>query len=73
MVLHYGLLIEVEGTSYQFDKHWAYGFDPFQCPPWTLSSVFNATHGNAGGLFPHPPPASSLKTSVSCDYGYLIG
>lgn len=25
MVLHYGLLIEVRGTSYQFDKHWNYG------------------------------------------------
>jgi hypothetical protein len=37
-VLHYGLLYSVPGSSpeYQFDKHWHYQFDPFQCPPWKL-------------------------------------
>ena len=38
MVLHYGLLWDVAGSSpkYTFDKHWHYDFDPFKCPPWTL-------------------------------------
>ena len=36
MVLHYGLLWDVVGTNYTFDKHWHYDFDPFKCPPWTL-------------------------------------
>lgn len=33
-VLHYGLLWEVAGTGYKFDKHWHYDFDPLKCPPW---------------------------------------
>ena len=35
-MLHYGLKWNVEGTEYEFDKHWHYDFDPFQCPPWDL-------------------------------------
>lgn len=35
-VLHYGLLWEVKGTAYTFDKHWHFDFDPFLCPPWNL-------------------------------------
>ncbi len=35
-VLHYGLLWQVPGTQYSFDKHWHYQFDPLSCPPWNL-------------------------------------
>jgi peptidyl serine alpha-galactosyltransferase len=49
-VLHYGLLWEVKGGSYDdkmdtrtaaagryvFDKHWHYDFNPLKCPPWDL-------------------------------------
>jgi len=65
MALHYGLQINVAGGSgYSFDKHWAQGFDPGGCPPWRLPPSYNASVELAGGLFPHPPPASSFKTKV---------
>jgi len=35
-VLHYGLLWNVPGTNYSFDKHWHYGFDQLTCPPWQI-------------------------------------
>lgn len=35
-VLHYGLLWQVPGTQYSFDKHWHYQFDPLSCPPWDV-------------------------------------
>lgn len=59
-VLHYGLLWDVANTDYKFDKHWHYDFDPFKCPPWDLSPT--ATSATKGGLFPHPPRASSFTT-----------
>ncbi|GAB4816143.1 hypothetical protein N2152v2_003189 [Parachlorella kessleri] len=58
-VLHYGLLYEVKGSDYKFDKHWHYGFDPTQCPPWEQADA--AGHKKAG-LFPHPPAPSTLET-----------
>ena len=65
MALHYGLLIEVAGGSgYSFDKHWAQDFDPGVCPPWRLPPSYNASVRLAGGLFPHPPPASSFTTEA---------
>jgi hypothetical protein len=38
-VLHYGLLWQVAGTQYSFDKHWHYQFDPLSCPPWEIGWV----------------------------------
>ncbi len=65
MALHYGLQINIVGGSgYSFDKHWAQGFDPGVCPPWRLPPSYNASVELAGGLFPHPPPASSFKTKA---------
>lgn len=55
-VLHYGLHWKVNGTEFEFDKHWHYEFDPFQCPPWDLGKK------SRGGLFAHPPRPSSLRT-----------
>lgn len=64
--LHYGLLIQIAGDSgYSFDKHWAQQFDPSVCPPWHLPPSYNASVELAGGLFPHPPPASSFETKVT--------
>ena len=62
-VLHYGLFWEVEGSTYKFDKHWHYDFDPFECPPWDLSS--NDSKDRKEGLFPHPPRPSLFKTTGS--------
>jgi hypothetical protein len=45
-VLHYGLLWNVPGTQYSFDKHWHYSFDPLSCPPWQIGW---AAHGLAAG------------------------
>ena len=65
MALHYGLQINVAGGSgYSFDKHWAQDFDPGFCPPWRLPPSYNASVELAGGLFPHPPPASSFSTKA---------
>ena len=48
-------------TKYSFDKHWHYEFQATRCPPWDLEGE----HTDAkGGLFPHPPRASSFNTSV---------
>lgn len=58
MVLHYGLLWNVEGTDYSFDKHWHYGFDPLACPPWDLNK-----RKPTRGLFPHPPAPSSFNVT----------
>ena len=58
-VLHYGLEWEVAGTEYEFDKHWHFDFDAFQCPPWDMTA---GPRDAKGGLFPHPPRASSFKT-----------
>lgn len=35
-VIHYGLLWNVPGTDYSFDKHWHYQFNPLVCPPWDI-------------------------------------
>jgi hypothetical protein len=35
-LLHYGILWNVSGTGYSFDKHWHYDFDALACPPWSL-------------------------------------
>ena len=66
-ILHYGLLWEVnEPGKYSFDKHWHYEFQATRCPPWDLEGE----HTDAkGGLFPHPPRASSFNTSVWFDCG----
>lgn len=32
-VLHYGLLYDIKGTSYSFDKHWHYGERRVSAPP----------------------------------------
>ena len=64
-ILHYGLLWEVnDSDKYSFDKHWHYEFQATRCPPWDLEGE----HTDAkGGLFPHPPRASSFNTSVRFD------
>ncbi len=64
-ILHYGLLWEVNDPGkYSFDKHWHYEFQATRCPPWDLEGE----HTDAkGGLFPHPPRASSFNTSVRLD------
>ncbi|KAK9918872.1 hypothetical protein WJX75_007695 [Coccomyxa subellipsoidea] len=54
-VLHYGLLFEVKGHGYSFDKAWFHEFDPQQCSPWDLS-VDRPT----AGLFPLPPSPSTF-------------
>lgn len=59
-VLHYGLLWKVQGTSYEFDKHWHFDFDPFPCPPWNLSPDPRKTKK---GLFAHPPSPAEFTTS----------
>lgn len=61
-ILHYGLLWEVnDPAKYSFDKHWHYEFQATRCPPWDLEGE----HTDAkGGLFAHPPRASSFNTSV---------
>ena len=61
MLIHYGLdaNIVVDGKSvYSWDKSWHLDFDAQQCPPWDL------TGRSSGGLFPHPPLASSLRQRV---------
>ena len=60
-VLHYGLVYTVPGTSYQFDKHWHYDFDAFQCPPWNFDQD-EPYRERKGGLFHHPPHPKSFKT-----------
>ncbi|EFN59242.1 hypothetical protein CHLNCDRAFT_138234 [Chlorella variabilis] len=59
-VLHYGLLWNVPGTDYSFDKHWHYSFDPLSCPPWEIGK---SPRESRKGLFAHPPNARSFKTS----------
>jgi hypothetical protein len=59
-VLHYGILWEVAGTGYSFDKHWHYDFDALACPPWHMSD--DPFHTKRG-LFAHPPRPSSLNTT----------
>ena len=44
-MLHYGLLWQVPGTDYSFDKHWHYDFNPLVCPPW----VIGCDGGGGGG------------------------
>lgn len=60
-VLHYGLLFEVEGTGFKFDKHWYQTFDGLACPPWGRDKFGRPT----GGLFPHPPNPLMLTTQAS--------
>ena len=38
-MLHYGILWNISGTSYAFDKHWHYDFDALACPPWGVRCV----------------------------------
>lgn len=59
-VLHYGLLWQVPGTQYSFDKHWHYQFDPLSCPPWNVGTDPRQSHK---GLFAHPPAPRSFKTT----------
>jgi hypothetical protein len=34
-VIHYGLHFDLkDDASWDFDKHYYYGFDPLKCPPW---------------------------------------
>lgn len=61
-VLHYGLLWEVKGHNYAFDKSWYKNFDPQQCGPWDLSA-----ERPTAGLFP-PPPSPSTFTEVTVCY-----
>lgn len=62
-VLHYGLLFEVKGHGYSFDKAWFHEFDPQQCSPWDLS-VDRPT----AGLFPLAPSPSSFTEVTVCCY-----
>lgn len=54
-VLHYGLLWEVKGHNYAFDKSWYKNFDPQQCGPWDMSA-----ERPTAGLFPLPPSPSTF-------------
>ncbi|BDA49070.1 Peptidyl serine alpha-galactosyltransferase [Coccomyxa sp. Obi] len=54
-VLHYGLLWEVKGHNYAFDKAWYKNFDPQQCGPWDMSA-----ERPTAGLFPLPPSPSTF-------------
>lgn len=57
MVLHYGLMFEVAGTNYSFDKHWHEHFDVLECPPWDIDS-----QKPSRGIFPHAPSPLSFVT-----------
>ncbi|KAI7838943.1 hypothetical protein COHA_007303 [Chlorella ohadii] len=59
-VLHYGILWNVSGTDYAFDKHWHYDFDALACPPWNMSDDPRLTKR---GLFAHPPRPSAFNTT----------
>ncbi len=62
-VLHYGLLFEVAGTGFKFDKHWYMAFDALACPPsgvWGRDRFGRPT----GGLFPHPPNPLMLTSQA---------
>ncbi len=62
-VLHYGLLFEVAGTGFKFDKHWYMAFDALACPPsgvWGHDRFGRPT----GGLFPHPPNPLMLTSQA---------
>ncbi|GFH05540.1 ShKT domain-containing protein, partial [Haematococcus lacustris] len=59
-LMHYGLLFEIPGTSYKFDKHWHYGFDVKRCPPWDL-----AGHSTSAGIFKPPPRPSTLTNRAN--------
>ena len=67
-VLHYGLLFEVEGTGFKFDKHWYQTFDGLACPPWGRDKFGRPT----GGLFPHPPNPLMLTTQARCTAGLCL-
>ncbi|EIE18946.1 hypothetical protein COCSUDRAFT_68096 [Coccomyxa subellipsoidea C-169] len=54
-VLHYGLLFEVKGHGFAFDKAWFHDFDPQQCTPWDLS-----LDRPTAGLLPLPPSPSTF-------------
>ncbi len=68
-MLHYGLLWEVKGHNYAFDKAWYKNFDPQQCGPWDMSA-----ERPAAGLFPLPPsPSTFTEVTVSfiCGHEHL--
>ena len=58
-VLHYGLLWQVPGTPYSFDKHWHYQFNPLACPPWDVGCAALGGAGVPGGAC--SPPAAAPK------------
>lgn len=63
--LHYGLVFDIPDTGFKFDKHWYNGFDATQCPPWDLHpGRGDLDRARSGGLFPHPPRPSVLKSVV---------
>ena len=41
-MLHYGILWNLSGTGYAFDKHWHYDFDALACPPWDMRCVLQS-------------------------------
>ncbi len=65
-VLHYGLLFEVKGHGFAFDKAWFHDFDPQQCTPWDLS-----LDRPTAGLLPLPPSPSTF-TEVTVHYSILL-
>ena len=60
-VLHYGLLWEVKGHNYAFDKAWYKNFDAQQCGPWDMSA-----ERPTAGLFPLPPSPSTFTEVTVC-------
>ncbi|KAG1673277.1 hypothetical protein FOA52_002557 [Chlamydomonas sp. UWO 241] len=58
-LIHYGLMFDIDGGAYKYDKHWYFDFDVRQCPPWDMTDPSGKTR--KAGLFAHPPRVSALK------------
>lgn len=68
-LIHYGLLFDIPGTNYSFDKHWHREFNPFVCPPWED----NGANSTGGMMLPHPPhPRDLPEASDRLRYSHLI-
>jgi peptidyl serine alpha-galactosyltransferase len=70
-VIHYGLHFDIKDEdSWDFDKHYYFGFDPMKCPPWRSWEGYNTSRlrGLAGEalakarLRPPPKPTAPHPT-----------